>query len=539
MVPEAARSFADLLPEPCLLVARDGTVACANRAAARALGAPGDGIEGRALAGLVEQSPDAVAAYLRACLRTPEASIGALTFATPGGERVKFRVEGRMYRAHAAAPPCALLRLTPKAAAVDRFLALNERLGELAAEIVRRKRLERELAHKVADLAEADRRKDQFLAMLSHELRNPLAPLRTGVQLLRMLDVPDPNARTTLAMMERQVAHVARLVDDLMDVSRVSSGKIRLRLARLPLHEIAEQALAMARPRLEAQGQPIELDIASDAMIEADAARLVQVVANLLDNASKYSPRGAPVTLCVRCEDGMAVIAVRDRGQGIAPELLPRVFDLFLQGDTSLDRPRGGLGVGLALVKTLVQMHGGRVSAASEGPGLGAEFTVRLPLAASPLRAAIAGSDTQAAALPAAGGAPRRILVVDDNLDARTTIARLLEMWGHHVRCAEDGPTAVAEVTRSRFDVAILDIGLPGMNGYELARKVREMEGGPPRLVALTGYGREEDRQRARMAGFDLHLTKPVDPRELQEVLAAGSSVDSAAGTELPTPAPH
>jgi signal transduction histidine kinase len=360
----------------------------------------------------------------------------------------------------------------------------------------------------------ANRAKDEFLAMLGHELRNPLAPIVTALHLMSMRG--DSVTATERRIIGRQVAHLSRLVDDLLDVSRITRGKIQLKRELVDVAGVIDKGLELAQPLLDKRERPIELDVPGGAiMVEGDAVRLAQVVSNLLTNAAKFTREDAAIRVRVRADEHHAEVAVEDDGSGIAPTLLPHVFDLFVQGAQAIDRQSGGLGLGLTIVKTLVHMHGGTVSAHSDGPGRGSCFVVRLPRAAS----------TQAPSAPPvpARGTARgqgRVLVVDDNRDAAQTLAVLLEAAGYEVRTAPDGAHALHRLQTFDADVAILDIGLPAMSGYELARTLREdARFARLHLVALTGYGRDPDRQRALASGFDEHLVKPVPPERLLDVL--------------------
>ena len=372
-------------------------------------------------------------------------------------------------------------------------------------------------------LEDADRRKDEFLAMLAHELRNPLAPIRNAAHTLALLGTGDDRVRWVSSVIERQVGLMTRLVDDLLDVSRITSGKITLQRATVSMREVLAQAVETARPLAESRGQALEVDVPEDAAwVDGDPARLAQAVGNLLDNAIKYTDDGGRIGLRARVEADEVVIVVEDSGVGVDPELLPHVFDLFIQADRSLERKQGGLGLGLTLVRRLVEMHGGRVEAASAGPGFGSAFTIRLPcLAAEVVEPAPAAEPAEAARPP---GPARRILVVDDHQDSTDSLALFLRLRGHEVRTAPDGPTALDEIERYRPEVVFLDLGLPGMSGYDVARRVRmRTDLGPLQMVALTGYGTDGDRQKTRDAGFDVHLAKPVDPRAVDALLAGSS----------------
>jgi two-component system CheB/CheR fusion protein len=368
------------------------------------------------------------------------------------------------------------------------------------------------------ELKEADRRKDEFLAMLSHELRNPLAPILHAVENLNQAG-PDQRelAATSRTVITRQVQHMKRLLDDLLDVSRVSQGKIQLRKELVELGALLLQAMEVSRPLIIEKQQQLSMTLVQELLpMEADPTRLVQVFANLLNNAAKYTDRGGHVSLTVRVENGEAVVQVRDDGIGMSPDLLVRAFDLFVQDTRSLDRAQGGLGIGLTMVRTLVKMHGGSVRALSEGPGRGSEIVVRLPLARE-AKVPVPRAHTSTAE---AKGRPLRVLVVDDNVDAASTLADLLELFGHEVTLAHDGPSAIAAAARMPPELVLLDLGLPGMDGYAVAARLREAGHDHPVLVALTGYGQDEDRRRSRAAGFDHHLVKPVDFAVLEEIAA-------------------
>jgi signal transduction histidine kinase/ActR/RegA family two-component response regulator len=374
-----------------------------------------------------------------------------------------------------------------------------------------------EQARQAAALREADRRKDEFLAMLAHELRNPLAPIRNGLQVLRLADGDRSVVNRIRDMMDRQVQHLSRLVDDLLDVSRITRGKAELRTEAVDLNDVLARAVEAVRPLLDARRHRLTVSQPGRPVwVSADPTRLIQVVGNLLNNAAKYSEESAQIALALEEDGGRAVVRVRDTGVGIPPDMLPKVFDLFTQVDRTVDRSQGGLGIGLTLVRTLVEMHGGTVEASSDGIGTGSEFVVRLP--ALPAGAVgRAGSGAEAGAPPAA----YRVLVVDDNPDARDSLAELLRLTGHEVRTAPTGPKAIEVARAWRPDVALLDLGLPGMDGYEVARVLRaEPFGGSLLLVALTGYGQDEDRRRTQEVGFDHHLTKPADPHGLARLLA-------------------
>jgi signal transduction histidine kinase/CheY-like chemotaxis protein len=364
-----------------------------------------------------------------------------------------------------------------------------------------------------AELREADRRKDEFLAVLAHELRNPLAPIRNGLELLRLSGRPDA---PVLEMMERQVAHMVRLVDDLMEVSRITRGKIDLRKAPVALDAILRAAVETSRPAIEAAGHRLALELpAAPVTLDGDAIRLTQVVANLLNNSAKYTDAGGDIRLAARRRGGEVEISVRDTGWGIPPDMLAHVFDPFRQIERPGNRGQSGLGMGLTLVKRLVELHGGSVRVASEGEGRGSEFVVRLPVAAG---ARAAASAAQPAAR--AGLGSRGVLVVDDNRDAADSLGSLLGQLGADVHVVYSGADALEAMRTYRPSVVLLDIGMPGMDGHEVARRIRSRpDSQDVTLIALTGWGQEQERHRARASGFDHHLIKPADLGALESLL--------------------
>jgi len=367
-------------------------------------------------------------------------------------------------------------------------------------------------------LREADRHKDQFLATLAHELRNPLAPVQNSLELLKLAGGNAEAIEQARSVMDRQIGQMVRLIDDLLDVSRISLGKIELRQERVELASVLNHAIESVRSLSESSGHQLTVKPPSQPVfLNGDPTRLAQVISNLLNNACKFTDRGGRIGLSAFREDDHAVIRVRDNGVGLAADQLSRIFEMFTQVDTSLERTRGGLGIGLMLVKSIVELHGGSVEATSEGLGQGAEFIVRLPISAE--------STTQPPAAPAMSQprtiASRRILVVDDNLDSATTLAMLLKIMGHETHLAHDGLEAVEAAGTFRPDVVLLDIGLPKLNGYDACRRIREQPWGKSVvLVALTGWGQDEDRRKSDDAGFDGHLVKPVEHSELMKLLA-------------------
>ena len=513
------RTLADLMPLPLLLVTGDGRVAVVNRAATGLLGRSAAELEGELLSRVCQSDEQAIAALIRASARTTSPSPGALTLTLADGSALTCRCEGALYRPRRDdAPALVLLRLSPKNEAVAHFSRLNERIEMLSREIARRRATEEDLRASTERLEQADRRKDEFLSMLAHELRNPLAPLSTGVQLLERKHGALPEVSRLTQMMARQINHMVRLIDDLLDVSRLTRGMIELRYDRFALAEAVEQAVEMQSPALEARGLALSVELDENLPdVRGDLTRMVQVFANLLANAGKFTERGGTVGIVSRGEGDEAVVVVRDTGIGISAALLPQVFDLFVQGEQSLDRSQGGLGVGLTIVRSIVQQHGGTVRATSAGRGCGSQFEVRLPLLSSPPM-----PDIRPARTPAAHtSGSLRLLVVDDNVDAAQTLCSLVESWGHQVECVHGGPEALASISESDPEVLLIDIGLPGMNGYELAQAVRQLpQADSLLLVAVTGYGDATARLRSAQAGYDHHLIKPVDADALEQILA-------------------
>ncbi len=401
--------------------------------------------------------------------------------------------------------------------------ALRDERGETKgfAKVIRdttdRKQLEAELRRQAAELAEANRRKDEFLAMLSHELRNPLAPVLNSVHVLRQAPNDPSMVEYAGSMVERQVRHMARLIDDLLEVTRLTHGKVRLRTEWTDLATLAEHAAESVRPTMKARGhnfaviRPVE-----PVWLEGDPVRLDQVLVNLLNNAAEFTEPGGCIELSISQQEDLALLRVRDNGTGIAADLLPRVFDLFAQADNSLDRDGGGLGIGLTLVKRVVALHGGTIDVTSEGQGRGSEFTVRLPAPRSSLYNARATRSEEDQSRTSS----LRVLVVDDNIDMAMSLSMILRMLGHAAIVAHDGALAVELAHAEPFDAALLDIGLPKLDGCEVARRIRSSLGGPrPWLVAISGYGFKADRDRAFEAGFNAYLVKPVEPSELERLL--------------------
>jgi signal transduction histidine kinase len=401
--------------------------------------------------------------------------------------------------------------------------AFNDMLAEIARRANALQDANRTLEHEMTvrqgaerALLQADRRKDEFLATLAHELRNPLAPIRTGLDILRV-NANDPVAgERARSIMERQLKQMVRLVDDLLDVSRINTGKLTIRREQVMLQDVVNDALELARPFIAAQGHTLHVQVPERPLyLAGDATRLAQVLSNLLHNAAKYTARGGSIALEAEASGGQLAIRVRDNGIGIAPALLDDIFEMFIQVDSSLERSTAGLGVGLSLARKLVELHGGSIRADSAGPGQGSTFTVTLPLLADTSVAAVAEAP------PAADARLHRILLADDNVDFVNGIGGLLRSLGHHVHIAHDGKQALAAAESFAPEFAFLDIGLPQLNGYDLARALKRLPAlRHTVLVAVTGWGQQKDRQQAFEAGFHHHLVKPVSIDQLQEILA-------------------
>ncbi len=366
-----------------------------------------------------------------------------------------------------------------------------------------------------AEAEAASRAKDQFLALLAHELRNPLAPIVSAAAVLRRPGAPPAVVEQSAGIVERQAKNLARLLDDLLDVSRITRGRIELRLQTLSIADAVTSALEATRPLVDERQQTVSVSLpALPVNVQADPARLEQIIVNVLNNASRYTAPGGRIGVIASAEGGEAVLRIRDTGIGMAADVLPRIFDLFVQGDQSLAHTSGGLGIGLTLVHRLIALHRGRVSAHSEGLGRGSEFTIALPLSHQP-----AAGGAPVASLPERSPAAA-VLLIEDNADARQSLRTLLEHEGHRVEEAADGAGGLARAEATRPDIVLVDIGLPGIDGYEVARRIRSQRGAAPILVAITGYGQADDRRRSLEAGFDAHLTKPVSPDHLAHVLA-------------------
>jgi signal transduction histidine kinase/CheY-like chemotaxis protein len=403
------------------------------------------------------------------------------------------------------------------------FVALRarERQFETCHHLAELQRLKDELIRQSNRLIDADRRKDDFLAVLSHEIRGPLSAMGSAVKLLQFDRTPERD-QWIADVLSRQVKNLTHLTNDLLDVTRISRGKIKLRSDLISLPEIMFKVASSMRPVVGERNQCLDLDIPHDKIhVCGDAVRIEQIISNLITNASKYSAAGKSIVLGLRRESGMAKISVLDQGVGLSLDAIEHVFDPFMQVDTTLDRSAGGLGIGLSLVKVLTELHGGTVSVSSPGPGKGSTFSVSIP--ESPPNARVLENCMEEDSKPASS---KRVLIVDDNRDAAIGLAAVLENSGHRVILAHDGFEAMEKVTELRPDALVLDIGLPGMDGYEVAETIRSNKGQfQPLIVAVTGYGQERDRRLSKLAGFDYHLTKPVDDRQLLSILKDAASI--------------
>jgi signal transduction histidine kinase/ActR/RegA family two-component response regulator len=369
------------------------------------------------------------------------------------------------------------------------------------------------IGSRIKALKEADRRKDEFLATLAHELRNPLAPIRMGIQILRMKDA-DSRTQPVLPIMERQLRHLTRLLDDLLDVSRITQGKITLHVERVDARQIIQTSIETSRPLLEEMRHVFTASLPGEPLwVDVDPVRLAQVLSNLLGNAAKYTPEGGHITLTARRSGNEVEIVVSDDGHGIPPERLESIFDMFTQLESPVGKTSHGLGIGLSLAKGLVSLHRGTIEARSEGPGRGSEFRVRLPAGST------RSDDVPSNEEPRARGT-MKLLVVDDNPDVASSVAMFLELVGHDVRVAHDGDKAIQLAEEFRPQAMLLDLGMPGMDGYEVCRRIRSMSWAKDmRIIAITGWGQEEDRRQSAAAGFDAHLVKPVNPKTLDQLL--------------------
>ena len=410
------------------------------------------------------------------------------------------------------------VRVTTLVSALRTAIRARRRQYEVRNTLLELTNAEAALRAQSEQLRDSDRRKDEFLATLAHELRNPLAPIRNALQIIQLAGNNGPAVEQARVMMERQLGQMVRLIDDLLDVSRISRGKFELRKERIDLAAAIKSAVDTAQPLIDAAGHRLTVTMSPRPIyLDADPVRLAQVFSNLLNNAAKYMERGGRIWLTVTPGDDEVVVSVRDTGIGIPAEALPNIFDMFSQVDHSLEKAQGGLGIGLTLVKQLLEMHGGRIEARSDGPNKGAEFIAHLPI----VKAAGSSERTESAAQPRGHAPTCRILVADDNRDAAESMSTVLRLMGNEVRTVHDGLQAVEEAAAFRPDMVLLDIGMPRLNGYDAARRIRAQRWGKSiMVVAMTGWGQDEDKRRAAEAGFDRHFTKPVNPDDLEQLIA-------------------
>lgn len=546
MTPKQFLEFARLLPEPMLLVAGNGQLLAANPAFFRMLGLPHQTLSGKTLFELVTDPRAKVKQYLRACSGSREMVLSSLTLSTNDGETCSCRFEGAVIRPWSPeSPALILLRLKSRESASTRFTLLNQKIDELSKEIRQRQRMEQERAQLLvreqkaraeAEIARAEAEKlnqlkDEFLSIVSHELRTPLNAILGWSHLLRRKKVDPATLNRALETIERNTRAQVQLIDDLLDISRIATGKIRLNVQSVELLPVIEAAIDTVR--LAADAKNIRLQSVLDSAVGpvlGDPERLQQIVWNLLSNAIKFTPKHGRVQVYLQQINSHVEIVVADTGQGISAEFLPYVFERFRQGDSSITRSFGGLGLGLAIVRQLVELHGGTVHAESPGEGKGATFTVKLPLMAvearaiEPERAHLAGRDGDTfESSPRLDGL--RILVVDDDADTRDLLTHTLEAFGAKVMAATSADEAISALTESSIpmDILISDIGMPDEDGYALLRRVRALEpenGGKIPAIALTAYARTQDRRATLLDGFQSHVAKPVEPAELIAVIA-------------------
>lgn len=543
----AQKTLLETLNEGATMVAQHGTILYANRRFAELIGRPTANVLGASLSEFLVPEEAAALPELLSAARDGGKRESALV--GPGGERVPVMLS---MRAIEGEPPAYTVVVTDLSALKAAELALrlaNDELEErvrtrtaeleraneaLRSEIAERTRLTEELRSTAEELVVADQRKDEFLALLAHELRNPLSPILTATEMLRMAGGAEQSLERYRSVIERQARNLTRLVDDLLDVSRITRRKITLQRQPVELRAVVESAVDAARPVIDGSHHRLEVRLPPEPVVLfADPTRFEQVLVNLLNNAAKYTEPGGRITLTAEVAGSEVAVRVRDTGVGIPPDLLPHVFDLFVQGKRSLARSQGGLGIGLTLVKNLVQMHGGKVEARSEGPGTGAEMTVRLPLGSE--RRESPSSSTGAPARTervdpgparAAGGAEpqqseRRVLVVEDNPDVADGVVDLLTLWGYRVLAVSNGEDALRVAEELRPHAVIVDIGLPGIDGYEVARRLRRSPavGKHLLLIGASGYGQEQDRRQGAEAGFDHYLVKPMSVDLVREIL--------------------
>ncbi len=513
----------DALPEASLVVDGSGLVLSANRAAASLLGCTDVELVGQSLTDLACGDAAAVNALLRAGSRSLQRLPGALEFSVGAAPAAKLRCEIILFEPrHADRPALLCLRLFERHPSARQFMLLNQRIDELSREITRRREAEDRLHEKSRQLIDAGRRKDEFMAMLGHELRNPLAPIALGIDLLQRIEPPHPRVEQVTAMMKRQVSHMTRLINDLLDVARLTHGKMALKKRPELLEPVLARAVELVRASVDERGLQLSVGpVPAYVRVDADADRLVQVFGNLLGNAVKFSDAGGAIRLNTRVDAGVVTVEISDDGAGIDHELLSQVFEPFVQDDHSLDRAKGGLGIGLSIVKGIVELHGGEITAHSDGRGHGTTMRVCLPLADLAAQAAPPTADGPEPVLHEASR-KLRVMVVEDNPDSAEAMRELLGDWGHQAVYVGNGNLAIELWERWQPDVALLDIGLPGLSGHQVARRLRELSAGARLLlIAISGYGAPGDLQQSADSGFDLHLCKPVDLDRLQSILAA------------------
>jgi PAS domain S-box-containing protein len=504
-------------PDVILNVDGQGIIRLANPAAAKQFGYPADELVGKQMTLLFESENAWLDIWRSVSSGTASPHPAEVLVRRKDGTLRYFEVSAARWQDGTRTFVTAILRDVNDRRDAEIALRKSERESRASAKALAE--LNEVLKESGKALNAVDRRKDEFLATLAHELRNPLAPLRNGLQLLKLAKDDASLIERTRHMMDVQLGQMVRLIDDLLDVSRINNDRIVLSKELTSLDKVIRQAIETSAPIIDAQQHKLSIDIpAQEITLEADVIRLTQVFANLLNNAAKYTPRGGTIGIEVEPQDDSVAVRIIDNGIGIPHEMLARVFDMFMQVDNSLERTHGGLGIGLSLVKRLVQMHGGTVEAYSEGTtGGGSEFVVRLPTVERP-------TVTELPRVRKVEAAPeltrRRILVVDDNQDSATSLAMILGMMGHETKTANDGVEAIEVADEFQPHAALLDIGMPKLNGYEAARRMRETKWGRDMLlVALTGWGQESDRLRSSNAGFDAHLIKPVDVAEIQRLL--------------------
>lgn len=501
----AARLFASIVTssdDAIISTSLDGTIQIWNAAAERLFGYTTDEAVGRHISLIIPDDRTQEAKQMLARMLTGER--------VSHFDTVRVRSDGQLIPAS--------LTVSPIKDDAGRIIGTSRIIRDISD----RKQNEERIYRLMTQLHEADRHKDEFLATLAHELRNPLAPIRNAIQFLKAKGPPDPDLQWAGDVLDRQVQVMTRLLEELLDVSRISLNRLELRKERTTLAAVMEAALETSRPVIDAGAHELTVDLPAEPIpLEADPTRLAQVFSNLLNNAAKYTQEGGRIRVTAEAKGTDVIVSVKDSGIGIVPEMLPRVFDIFSQAQPTSEQTGGGLGIGLSLVKAVVELHGGSVEPHSDGPSRGSEFVVRLPVAAAPV--------AQEPLRPSESGEPapvtkRRILIIDDNRDSADSLAKLLEMSGHQVSTGYDGEQAVTGAEALRPDVVLLDLGMPKVDGYEACRRIREQPWGQGVfLIALTGWGQEEDRRRTEEAGFNFHMVKPLDPAVLMKLLAPPS----------------